>query len=550
MLLVTPPPPPPPPPRPAAAFSSASLLSGPRRLEQSIIHTTSIFSNPLRPRIHPFPSLLSLSPSVSSGQPCALPADEQSEMAKLAQMGSGSNTFTVDDALISQGFGYFQVLVLAYAGMGWISEATEMMLLSFVGPSVQVQWNLSSHEESLITSVVFVGMLIGAYSWGIVSDNYGRRQALTLNEQLVALSLKEEFISAGVAPVSMVFSVELHLKLSFRAPGKDLLSKITMSMAVMPKLGWRWLLAFSSVPSFLLLLFYRIVPESPRYLCMKGRTSEAMHILEKMARTNRVTLPPGVLVSDIRTELDENPHPSESTHLINVQDKKTAVVDEGEPKTGGISAFAKLLSPELIRSTLLLWITFFGNAFSYYGIVLLTSELSGGSSKCASETIIRHSVGSSLYKNVFISSFAEVPGLLLSATIVDRLGRKLSMSAMLFISCAFLLPLVVQQNEAITTALLFGARICISGSFNVVYVYAPEIYPTSLRTTGVGTASSVGRIGGMLCPLVAVALVHGCHQTIALLLFELVLFLSGMAVIYFPVETSGKGLADSVSSMK
>ncbi|XP_028547626.1 organic cation/carnitine transporter 7 isoform X3 [Dendrobium catenatum] len=324
----------------------------------------------------------------------------------------------------------------------------------------------------------------------------------------------------------------------------------SLAWAVMPKLGWRWLLVFSSIPSFLLLLFYRIVPESPRYLCMKGRTSEAMHILEKMARTNRATLPPGVLVSDIRTELDENPHPSESTNLINVQDKKTKVVDEVEPKTGGISAFSKLLSPELIRSTLLLWITFFGNAFSYYGIVLLTSELSGGSSNCASESIISHSVGSSLYKNVFISSFAEVPGLLLSATIVDRLGRKLSMSAMLFISCAFLLPLVVEQNEAITTILLFGARVCISGSFNIVYVYAPEIYPTSLRTTGVGTASSVGRIGGMLCPLVAVALVHGCHQTIALLLFELVLFLSGMAVIFFPLETSGKGLADSVRSMK
>lgn len=74
------------------------------------------------------------------------------------------------------GFGNFQILVLVYAGVGWISEAMEMMLLSFVGPAVQAQWNLSAHEESLITSVVFAGMLIGAYSWGIVSDKHGRRQ--------------------------------------------------------------------------------------------------------------------------------------------------------------------------------------------------------------------------------------------------------------------------------------------------------------------------------------------------------------------------------------
>ncbi len=88
------------------------------------------------------------------------------------------STYTVDEALISMGFGKFQAFVLAYSGMAKISEAMEMMLLSFVGQSVQAEWELSAQAESLITSVVFVGMLVGAYSWGIVSDNYGRRQVL------------------------------------------------------------------------------------------------------------------------------------------------------------------------------------------------------------------------------------------------------------------------------------------------------------------------------------------------------------------------------------
>lgn len=87
-----------------------------------------------------------------------------------------SASYTVDDALLSSGFGRFQMLILSYAGIGLIAEAMEMMLLSFVGPSVQLEWKLTSHQESMITSVVFVGMLIGAYSWGVVSDNYGRRQ--------------------------------------------------------------------------------------------------------------------------------------------------------------------------------------------------------------------------------------------------------------------------------------------------------------------------------------------------------------------------------------
>ncbi|GKC56062.1 ARID DNA-binding domain-containing protein [Tanacetum coccineum] len=69
-----------------------------------------------------------------------------------------SRTYTVDDALAAVGFGKFQMLVLVYAGMGWISEAMEMMLLSFVGPALQSAWNLSSREESMITSVVFAGI--------------------------------------------------------------------------------------------------------------------------------------------------------------------------------------------------------------------------------------------------------------------------------------------------------------------------------------------------------------------------------------------------------
>ena len=96
----------------------------------------------------------------------------------LFQMEDGVSTYTVDEALVSMGFGKFHAFVLAYSGMAKISEAMEMMLLSFVGQSVQAEWELSAQAESLITSVVFVGMLVGAYAWGIVSDNYGRRQVL------------------------------------------------------------------------------------------------------------------------------------------------------------------------------------------------------------------------------------------------------------------------------------------------------------------------------------------------------------------------------------
>ncbi|XP_012704143.2 organic cation/carnitine transporter 7 isoform X2 [Setaria italica] len=324
----------------------------------------------------------------------------------------------------------------------------------------------------------------------------------------------------------------------------------SLAWMVMPKFGWRWLLALSSVPSFLLLLFYAITPESPRFLCMKGRTTEAVDVLEKMARLNNVPLPSGKLVSDKNIELDEVSVSSESTTLLDGAEESYNIDKDEGSDFGGFKSVGKLLSPKLIRATLLLWMAFFGNAFAYYGIVLLTSELSNGNRICAKEEVESvHSNNASLYKNVFISSFAEIPGSILSAMVVDRFGRRLSMASMLFTSCVFLFPLVFSRTDIITRISLFGARLCIAASFTIVYIYAPEIYPTSVRTTGIGIASSVGRIGGILCPLVAVALVHSCHQTTAIILFEIVVFSSGLAVAFFPFETKGCRLNDTEVDM-
>lgn len=71
------------------------------------------------------------------------------------------------------------------------------------------------------------------------------------------------------------------------------------------------------------------------------------------------------------------------------------------------------------------------------------------------------------------------------------------------------------------------------------------MYPTSARATGDGLANAMGRIGGMICPLVAVGLVRGCHQTTAVGLFEAVLFLSGLCILLFPYETKGTRLNDT-----
>ncbi|XP_071674853.1 organic cation/carnitine transporter 7-like isoform X1 [Lolium perenne] len=312
---------------------------------------------------------------------------------------------------------------------------------------------------------------------------------------------------------------------------------------VLPALSWRWLLGFTAVPCFLLLPFFGITPESPRYLCAQNRMSDATLVLERISKTNQEALPAGILTYNHGTEVDPNAPTCEIDHLLPVKEKKCTHDNAMSSKSGSVAALRSLLSRNLRRSTLLLWFVFYANTFAYYGLVLLTSQLSDANRSCASGLrYTKSEQDTSLYKDTFITSLAEFPGLIVSAVLVEWLGRKATMWCLLFTCCGFLGPLMFHQTELWTTALLFGARACAMGSFTVLCLYAPEVYPTSVRSTGVGIANAIGRIGGIVCPLVAVGMLRSCHQMEAILVFEVVLCLAAIACMMFPVETKGRDM--------
>lgn len=143
-----------------------------------------------------------------------------------------------------------------------------------------------------------------------------------------------------------------------------------------------------------------ITPESPRYLCLKGRKEEALEVLTTIAKINGEELPPGVLVTDMEMEQKSS----------GTQDNE---VDPQKWKDSNISvvkSITVLLSPKLIRTTLLLWLVFFGNAFAYYGLVLLTTQLNNRNSVCnitpGTHVQPQDSSAGINYRDVFITSFA------------------------------------------------------------------------------------------------------------------------------------------------
>ncbi|XP_059283403.1 organic cation/carnitine transporter 7-like isoform X2 [Lycium ferocissimum] len=452
--------------------------------------------------------------------------------------------YTLEEALTSVGIGKFQYMALCYAGLGFIAEAAETQILSFIGPALRSQWALSPTQESLMTTIVFVGMLIGAIFWGFISDTYGRRKGL-LSVAIVTA------VSAALSAFSPNYSLLLVVRMlvGFGVGGRPIygswffefvpsqnrgmwtticigfwtigtILEAFLALMIMPRMGWRWLLALSSIPSFAALLLFVFTVESPRYLCAIGRTNDACDILKKIAVVNKAQLPPGKLVSSQLTK-----------ELLSPGKNKISSVKSG------FSSLLVLLSPALRRNTLLLWVVYTGNAFSYYGIVLLTSLFSSG--RCQRSSIALHTNDDqSLYTNVLINSLAAI--------LVEKVGRKFTMALMYALYFLFLLPLLAPQLPALTTALLFGARAFIMGSSITVCVYCEEIYPTSIRSTGMGVATSAGRTGAMLSPIFAVQLVRGCHQMTAIISFEAVLVLSAVSVMLFSLETKGRELIDTL----
>jgi hypothetical protein len=135
--------------------------------------------------------------------------------------------------------------------------------------------------------------------------------------------------------------------------------------------------------------------------------SDATAILERMANANQSALPPGILTYNRQTKFDDDALAPESECLLPAREKECDNAKSSE--SGSLAALRILLSRKLLRSTLLLWFVFYANSFAYYGLVLLTSQLSDANKSCASGVNVGlHQKVTNLYKDTFITSLAGI----------------------------------------------------------------------------------------------------------------------------------------------
>lgn len=268
---------------------------------------------------------------------------------------------------------------------------------------------------------------------------------------------------------------------------------------------WREFVVICTIPCWIsVIIGYCCVPESPRWLCTQGRTTEALNVIRQAARTNGLDVeflfPAGMTIEDEEEEESD---------------------------------FCELFSPKWRWTTMKLWGAWGFFAFGYYGTIMVITEIfdsaeqqhqqqspeyeyrTGSGSETEFDLVVADDGGqqpttvttaaySFDYWAIFVSSSAELVGTTVAILSVDAAGRiplQLVAYTLAGVSvCALCLAASNHAHRKVLIALGFAARIFEMTGSCVSWVSTAEILTTDVRTTGHSAANAVARIGSLFAP--------------------------------------------------
>ena len=146
------------------------------------------------------------------------------------------------------------------------------------------------------------------------------------------------------------------------------------------------------------------------------------------------------------------------------------------------------------------------------------------------------------YGFLVILALAQVPGYALAAWGVEAVGRRPTLAAFLVLSALGCGLFALASSPALVATALIVMSFALLGTWGALYALTPEIYPTTLRATGMGMAGALARLGGLAAPsLMAALATRDFNAMIGLFAALLVL----AAVLSFGIgrETRGASIA-------
>ena len=429
---------------------------------------------------------------------------------------------TVDEALSRGGTGRFQARLLAIFGLVWAADAMQVIAVGFAAPSVAASFGIERVTAFQIGTVFFLGMFFGAWIFGRLADRIGRRNLLMATVAMDAVFglasvfaqdftwlLVLRFLTGaavgGTLPVDYAMMAEflpprnrgrwLVWLEGFWAIGTIVIALTAWIAATYGAAApWRWIFAIAAIPALIGVFLRLWVPESPMYLVRQGRAAEAKAVVDRVLAANGMrTLPAGA-------ELIPAPVPA--------------------------GAERSIFSAILRMRTIGVMIVWFMASVSYYGVFVWVP----GQLATEGFGFVRG------YGFLVILALAQIPGYALAAWGVEALGRRATLMGFLILSAAGCFLFTLASGTAMIAGALILMSFALLGTWGALYAFTPELYPTHLRGTGMGTASAMARLGGILAPsLLAVVFARGFGFAIGV--FAVLLLVAAAALLLVRAET-------------
>jgi putative MFS transporter len=424
--------------------------------------------------------------------------------------------------------------VIFLVGIGWLFDAMDQGMVSGVIASIGTDWALDPTRLGLLSSSGLLGMIVGAALSGIAADRWGRRTVIvftlavfSVSSALCGLAANYEMLlicrfftgfglggelpaaSTLVSEFSPVASRGRNVVIleSFWAWGW--IASALVAYLAIPLYGWRVAFFIGAVPAVFAAVLRVMVPESPRYLEAKGRHAEAEGLVRKMeeqagAAAERRQAQAGAAATPAQAGAATEQLPSgtatEQLPSGTATERAPAPV-QAAPATGQVAApaqasllagFKSLWSKQHLRSTVVLWVLWMGINLGYYGFVLWTPSLL----MTQGFTMVKS------FEFTLIMCLAQLPGYLAAAILIERVGRKPTLTVFFAGTAAAAWLFGHATSEA--QILAFGCLLYFFalGAWGCVYSYTPELYPTDIRGAGTGWAAAFGRIGALIAPMI------------------------------------------------
>lgn len=378
-------------------------------------------------------------------------------------------------------------------------DGFDTAVIGFLAPEIRAEWGASAAALTPLMMAGLIGLMVGSFAFGPLSDRVGRRPVLiattalfglmcllsglsTSLEMLIALRFLTGLGLGGAMPNAITLSNEFSpaarrsslVTLMFCGFTVGMAAAGFIAAAIIPSMGWRAVLIVGGViPLGLIPVLMRGLPESPRFLAIKGKQSAAIAKI-----------------------------------LVNIAPERIGPATEFAAAPQAASAPARqLFSASLLIGTLLLWATFFMGLLVIFLVgnwlpLILTDA--GVEATTAKLVTTGFHLGGAV-------------GAIVIGRLMDRY-RPTRVLALGYIIAALSVAAVSLVGGVIvlTAAAVFAAGFCMSGGQVGLNAFASSFYPTSARATGVAWANGVGRSGSILGSVIGGALVAQSWQADAI----------------------------------